>query len=469
MLTPTAPWDLGEIDSTLQDLAWGSIDANTYGVRWMRPTVLDGPSASWLVCIPSPEPPLAGPPVSNESLEGAAMTEKNGAEASELRRAFDALRAEDLHRSDRIKWTLYGEEVLPAWVADMDFPVAAPIRRALQELIGRSDLGYHHLPLSPRLRAATVSHMQERFSWTIEPRQLRPLVNVVQGLDACVMLHSEPGDGVVVMTPIYPPFLAAVERGGRRVVESALVGTGARYEIDFDRLEASIEPDTKLLLLCNPHNPTGRVFERSELTTLCEIALRHELVIVSDEIHSELVYPGHRHIPIASLGPEIGRRTITISSASKAFNIAGLPSAIAIFGSDELSQPFRELPPHLLGHGGILDDAAMHAAWTEGQPWLDEVMAYLLENRGLVMEFFERELPEIGLRIPEATYLAWLDCRELGLAVEARDFFLERAKVALSPGHEFGAPGKGFVRLNFATSKTILNEILERMAAAVHG
>ena len=393
---------------------------------------------------------------------------KDGLAAGGVRRAIDALRAEDLWRSQRIKWRLYGEEVLPAWVADMDFPVAPAIQRTLHELVDANDLGYHHVPLSRPLRAALVAHMAERFSFRVEPQSVRPLVNVVQGLDAPVMLHSQPGDGVVVMTPIYPPFLAAVERSGRRLVESPLVRSATRYEIDFDQLEASIDTNTRLLLLCNPHNPTGRVFERSELQALAEIALRHDLVVVSDEIHADLTYPGHHHIPIASLGCEIAARTITLTSASKAFNIAGLPTAFAIFGSDELAKPFRELPPHLLGHCGILDDAATRAAWTEGQPWLDEVMTYLLENRSLVMDFFARELPAIQLRAPEATYLAWLDCRELDLACEPREFFFEQAKVALSPGPDFGSPGQGFVRLNFATSKTILNQILERMAEAVH-
>ena len=392
---------------------------------------------------------------------------QDGLKANEVRRALDAVRAVDLHRSSRIKWRLYGDDVLPAWVADMDFPVAPPIQRAVEELVRRSDLGYHQVPLSAQLREALVSHMARRFSWTIEPRRIEPLVTVVQGLDAPVMLHSRPGDGVVVMTPIYPPFLAAVERSGRKLVEHPLVRGAQRYEIDFDRLDASIEPNTRMILLCNPHNPTGRVFERAELEALAEIALRHDLIIVSDEIHADLTHPGHRHIPIASLAPEIEQRTITLTSATKAFNIAGLPAAFAIFGSDELQKPFRELPPHLLGHCGILEDAATLCAWTEGQPWLDEVMAYLLENRALIAEFLERELPEVRYLPPEATYLAWLDCRELELPTNPREFFLEQAKVALSSGPDFGTPGQGFVRLNFATSKTILSEILERMATAV--
>ena len=305
--------------------------------------------------------------MSTEAAEGRAM-----------RAAFDSLRAQDLWRSERIKWRLYGGDVLPAWVADMDFPVAPPIERALAELVARSDLGYHHVPLSPRLREALVSHMAERFGWQVEPRRVVPLVNVVQGLDAAVLLHSRTGEGVVVQTPIYPPFLAAVTQSGRRLDASPLVRGSERYEIDFDRLRASIRSDTRVFLLCNPHNPTGRVFESAELAGLAEIAEENDLVVVSDEIHADLTYPGHHHIPFASLGPDAAARTITLTSATKAFNLAGLPCAFAIFGGDRAQQPFDGLPPHLLGHCGMLDDAATVTAWTEGDAWLDEVLALAL-------------------------------------------------------------------------------------------
>jgi cystathionine beta-lyase len=309
--------------------------------------------------------------------------------------------------------------------------------------------------------------MAERFSWQVEPSRIVPLVNVVQGLDASVLLHSRPEDGVIVQVPIYPPFLAAVRRSGRRLVENPLLRAADRFEIDFDQLRANIDPSTRLLLLCNPHNPSGRVFERAELIALGELALEHDWIVVSDEIHADLVFPGHQHLPFASLAPELAERTITLTSATKAFNLAGLPCAFAIFGSDRLQQPFRDLPPHVLGHCGILDDAATHAAWTEGQPWLDEVMAYLLENRGLVLDFFARELPAVHVLPPEATYLAWLDCRDLGLPGDPFQFFLEHAREALSRGPDFGTGGQGCARLNFATSRAILLEILERMATAV--
>jgi cystathionine beta-lyase len=391
---------------------------------------------------------------------------KDETEAGAIRRAIDSLSAAELHGSSRIKWRLFGEDVLPAWVADMDFPVAPPVHRAIRDLVGRHDLGYHHVPLSPRLRGALVARMAARYSWQVEPHRIVPLVNVVQGLDASVLLHSRPDDGVIVQVPIYPPFLAAVLASGRRLVESPLVRGEDRFEIDFDRLRASIDPRTRLLLLCNPHNPTGRVFERAELTALGQLALEHDLIVVSDEIHADLTFPEHRHLPFASLGPELSQRTITLTSATKAFNLAGLPCAFAIFGSDRVQQPFRDLPPHLIGHCGILEDAATCAAWTEGQPWLDEVMAYLLENRRLVLEFFARELPALQVLPPEATYLAWLDCRGLELPGDPFEFFLRRARVALSRGPDFGTGGEGCARLNFATSQAILLEILERMAVA---
>jgi cystathionine beta-lyase len=392
---------------------------------------------------------------------------KDAAERSEIRRALESVSAAEMHRSSRVKWRLFGDEVLPAWVADMDFPVAPPVHRAIRELVGRHDFGYHFVPLSPSLRDALVSRMAERFCWQIDPQRIVPLVNLLQGLDNSVLLHSRKGEGVVLQTPIYPPFLAAVERSGRRVVESSLVRGAHRYEIDFEHLRETLDPETRLLLLCNPHNPTGRVFEREELLALGELALEHDLIVVSDEIHADLTFPPHRHLPFATLGPEVAERTITLTSATKSFNLAGLPCAFAIFGSDRLQQPFRELPPHALGHPGILDDAATCAAWTEGQPWLDEVLAYLLENRDLVMDFIARRLPDLCVRPPEGTYMAWLDCRELGLPADPFNFFLEHARVALTAGREFGAPGKGFVRMNFATSRAILLEILERMGAAV--
>jgi cystathionine beta-lyase len=399
--------------------------------------------------------------------------------ARAIRTAIDALDPKQLARSGRVKWRLFGDDVLPAWVADMDFPVAPAVQEAIAALVARHDLGYHHVPLSPQLRDVLVARMADRFGWSVDPQGVMPLVNVVQGLDAAVLRHSRPGEGVIVQTPIYPPFLASVVQSGRRLVENPLARGATRFEMDLDQLRSALDADTRVLLYCNPHNPSGRVFERAELLALGEIVLEHDLIVVADEIHADLVYAGgapggafgeapeRAHVPFASLSPELAERTITLTSATKAFNLAGLPCAFAIFGSDRVRAPFREWPPHLLGHPGILADAAVRVAWTEGQPWLDVVMGYLRENRALVFDFLGRELPGVRAYAPEATYLAWLDFSALDLGVDPFAFLLEHARVALSRGSDFGTPGEGCARLNFATSQPILREILERMASAL--
>lgn len=380
--------------------------------------------------------------------------------------AFDSVTAETMRHSSRIKWTLFGDDVLPCWVADMDLPVAAPIHRRVSELVARHDFGYHRLPMSRRLRSAFIDKMAA-FGLDVSPQQVYALVNVVQGLDLAITLFTEPGDGVLLITPIYGPFHEAVDGTGRRRVESALVRGEHRYEIDFDHLRSVVDSTTRLMLLCNPHNPTGRAFEREELEQLGRMALEHDMVIVSDEIHADLIYGDRVHIPIAALSPEIARRTITLTSATKAFNLAGLPCALAVLGSDVLKQRFRELPPHTVGHGGILGTEATVTAWTEGSVWLGALREYLDGNRRHLVQRIDSELPGVVVRAPEATYLAWLDCRSLGLEPDAHGFFLEQARVALSDGPDFASPGEGHVRLNFGTSRKILDPILDRMASAL--
>lgn len=372
-----------------------------------------------------------------------------------------------LRRRRGEKWQLYPPDVLPAWVAEMDFPLAAPIRRVLEDALEADDLGY---PINPRpgdLPTVFAERMAARFGWRVDPQRVEVLTDVVQGLYVALDRFAAPGEGVVVQTPVYPPFLHAVRETGRRLVENPLVAGAARFELDLDGLRAALDPDTRVLLLCHPQNPTGRVFERRELEALAELVLRHQLVVVSDEIHADLAYPERRHVPFAALGPEVEARTITLTSATKAFNIPGLRCALAHFGSAELQRRFLSLPRHVRGGIGSLGLAATAAAWRESQPWLDAVLARLDANRALVAEFVRTALPGVGHRPPEASYLAWLDCRALGLGASPQRFFLERAKVALSAGEAFGRPGEGFVRLNFATPPALLGEILERMAKAL--
>jgi cystathionine beta-lyase len=297
------------------------------------------------------------------------------------------------------------------------------------------------------------------------------LTDVVQALYVTLHVLTEPGDGAVIQTPIYPPFLHCVDEVGRRMITNELLPGERRYEIDFDGLGAAIDERTRVLMLCNPHNPTGRVFARDELEGLAEIALERDLIIASDEIHADLVLPGHSHIPIATLGPEVEARTITLMSATKAFNIAGLRCAVAAFGSQDLLQRFNALPRHIRGGLNTLGLAATEIAWTRCQPWLDELIDYLEGTRRLVRDLLSEQLSSVRHFSPEGTYLAWLDCRALDLPGGPFRFFLKRARVALSDGTRFGQGGNGFVRLNFATSREIVTEAVERMAKAVqsHG
>ena len=392
-----------------------------------------------------------------------------------VRDQFDALRIEDLVARTGFKWSRYtanGSGILPAWVADMDFPVAEPIQRVVRDLVDRSDLGYCEPPDVGDLPEIFGRRMEAQLGWTVEPERIRFLVNALQGLDLSVMLSAEKGEGVVIQTPIYPPFLEAVSGTGRRLVESPLVRSAERFEMDLDQLRATIDRDTRLFMLCNPHNPSGRSWTRSELEAVAELAIEHDLIVLADEIHNELVFPGHEHTVFETLGPEVRERTVTITSATKSFNLAGLELALLVFGSEKLKQRFDELPHFVLAHPGILGVEAARVAWRDGGPWLQETVAYLDANRAYLTDFVNRRLPGVVHGPQEATYLYWLDCRGLDLPMSASRFFLKRAQVALNDGAEFGPPDSplGFehcARLNFGTSRAILEEILERMAAAV--
>jgi cystathionine beta-lyase len=405
-----------------------------------------------------------------ESLPGAAEIEEAlGRVERALRNPparLDRLSEAVLRQRTGEKWQQYARDVLPLWVADKDFPVAEPIRRRLQRALDVGDTGYPLHPAPTRLPALFAERAERRYGWRVEPRRVELLSEVVQGMYVAISQFTEPGEGVIVQTPIYAPFLGAVRGLGRTLRENPLRAVSGGYEVDLEGLREQAA-HARMLLLCNPHNPSGRVLRREELEGIAKIALEHELVIVSDEIHADLVYRGHRHIPIASLSPEIEARTITVTAGSKAFNIAGLRVGLAIFGSEELKRRFLRFDRHLRGGLGGLGILALEAAWSHADPWLEEVVPYLEANRDFVAAFVEAALPGVRHVAPEGTYLAWLDCRALELAPSPQRFFLERAKVGLSDGPTFGMPGEGFVRLNFATSRPLLTRALEQMATAL--
>ncbi|MDG2050577.1 MAG: PatB family C-S lyase [Myxococcota bacterium] len=366
------------------------------------------------------------------------------------------------------KWHTYPADILPAWVAEMDFPVAPSIDRVLRESVNRWDVGYPIAPNDTGLREAFARRMEDRFDWAVNPEQVEILTEVVQGMYLSLLAYSEPGEGVVVQTPIYAPFLSAVRETGRELRENRLTFDTKEWGIDFEALEASIDPSTRVLLFCNPHNPSGRVFTRPELESICEIVLRHDLIVVSDEIHSDLLFDGRAHIPFGSLGPEIAARTMTLTSASKAFNIPGLRCAVAHFGHRKLQDRFNTaVPRHVRGGMGILGLYATLAAWEEGHDWLNEVVSYLERNRNFVVETTQMKWPAIRCASPQGTYMAFLDCSALNLAPSPARHFYEHGRLALSEGRVFGPGFESWVRLNFATSREILTEIFERMEQAV--
>ena len=275
----------------------------------------------------------------------------------------------------------------------------------------------------------------------------------------------------MVQTPIYPPFFDAVRETGRQLVEQRLRATDDErpgYAQDVDELRTLADARTRVVLLCNPHNPSGRVFRRDELEAIAALAQERDWIVVVDEIHQDLVYPPDAHVPFATLSDDAARRTVTLTSATKAFNIPGLRTAVAHFGSGELQRRFNDaVPRHVRGGIGLLGLYATIAAWRYGDPWLEELRSHLAANRDFLLEFLAQELPEIRCQTPEATYLAWLDCRALRLEPSPAHFFYERAGVALSEGRKFGRGWEGFARLNFATSRSLLAELLEKLAKAV--
>jgi cystathionine beta-lyase len=368
------------------------------------------------------------------------------------------------------KWNQYDADILPAFVADMDFSVAAPIQAAIERIVRDRDYGY---PLrngekADRLVAsAFAQRMKSRYGWELSPDLVLPLADLVQGTYAPLLAFSDPGDGVVLQTPNYPPFRDAISSTERELLALPMRDDGTRFAFDMKELAKLVNKRTRIFVLCNPQNPTGRVFSRDELLALGQFAIEHDLIVISDEIHSDLVFPGQQHIPFASLGPEIAARTVTLNSATKSFNIPGLRCALMAFGAEDLRHRFhKRIPQRLTGSANIVGVDATVAAWSECQPWLDAVMEHLLKARNRVKDVLAAEVPEIRLHAPEATYLAWLDCSKLGLSTPAFQFFLNNARIGFSAGETFDPGCAQFVRFNFATSMPILDDILDRFVAA---
>ncbi|MBB5135141.1 cystathionine beta-lyase [Thermocatellispora tengchongensis] len=370
----------------------------------------------------------------------------------------DRLSEADARRRTGVKWAQPEDGVIPAWIADMDFPVAPAIVAAVRER-AELDLGYPvwlDRPQAGPLAEAFAERMERRHGWRPDPEHVRAYSDINQALQVLLHVMTEPGDGVALHVPNYPPFLETLAQMGRTPVHVPMRPEGGTWTFDPELIDGRC----RVLLLVNPHNPTGRVLTRDELGRIAELAERHDLLVISDEIHADLVYEPHRHIPFATLLPE---RTITLTSATKAFNLGGIRCSVAHIGAARARKALAAQPAHLFGAANLLGVEATVAAWRHGDAWLEEVVGVLDRNRRLLAD---RLPPEVGYRMPEATYLAWLDFGGLGLDEEPAEFLYREARVMASPGPLFGPGGPGHVRLNFATSLPIFEEILGRIGRA---
>ncbi|OLO27626.1 cystathionine beta-lyase [Alkalihalophilus pseudofirmus] len=373
--------------------------------------------------------------------------------------------------TNSMKWDgvdqLYnGENLWPMWVADMDFSAPSEVIEAVQQEVSRGIYGY---PVrSSSVDQAVQSWLKRRFDWDIEPKHLVYTSGVVPTLSQIIKLFTEPGEKVIIQPPVYYPFFKVVTNHDRKLVENPLVYDGDRYKMDLEHLKSVIDKQTKILILCSPHNPVGRVWTEQELHELAQICIEHDLLIVSDEIHCDIVFNGLKHLPTASISEEMRNRTITCMAPSKTFNLAGLQTSYAVIFNSTLRREFQKhLSQEFMNMFNSVGTVAMEAAYNEGEKWLEELISYVEDNVKFVQSFIEEHMPKIKVVHPEGTYLLWLDCTDLGMtSSERKQWLTEQAKVALSNGIVFGKEGEPFERMNLACSRETVLEGLNRLKKA---
>jgi cystathionine beta-lyase len=372
----------------------------------------------------------------------------------------------ELRRRRSAKWRTYPADVLPLTVAEMDFSLAPPIQDALRAAVDSSDTGYS--ASAPQLGRAFAGFAAARWDWPVDPESVTAVTDVGVGVVELLRVLVRPGDVVAANPPVYPPFFDWIPEAGGRLHEVPLAHTDDGWRMDLEAIEAAFAAHPAVFLLCNPHNPVGRVHTRDELTALVRLARLYRVTIVSDEIHAPVVLPGAAFTPILTV-PGAAELAISVVSASKAFNLAGLKCAAVVTASPAMADVVGRFPPDArwrTGHFGVI---ASVAAFRDGGPWLDDLITTLDARRTQLGDLLRERLPMIDWHPPQATYLAWLNCAKLGADGEPRDLFLDRGRIAVEPGPRFGAAGAGFVRLNFGTSAEVLDLAIAGMAAAVTG
>lgn len=375
---------------------------------------------------------------------------------------FDAVL--DRRGGDSSKWHRYPDDVLPMYVADMDFQAPPAVVEALHRRVSEGFFGYGRV--MPELLDILRARLASQYGWTVAVDAILPVPGVIAAFNLAVRAVTTPGAGLAIQVPAYPPIYNCAGHHGLLRWESALVRAASGYQVDWEAFEAAAARSSAFLF-CNPHNPTGRVFTRGELDRMAESCLRHDLVIISDEIHCDIVFDGRPHLPIAAIDPEVERRTVTLMAPSKTFGLPGLKAAFAVIPDAELRARFEAARSGLVPSVNVLGQAAMIAAYRDCEPWLKSLLSYLQGNRDYLSAFVAERLPGVRVVPAEGTYLAWLNCGDAGLEDEnPQAFFLERARVGVSNGLDFGPLGRACTRLCFATPRPLLREGLERMARA---
>ena len=397
---------------------------------------------------------------------GPAMTEPARQGMTALVAALDQISVPELRRRGGLKWTYAGPDVLGAFVAEMDFGTSPAVEAALRDVIARRDFGYLGPAVVQEMAEAVAAWLAREHDWVVDPARIRPLPDVIKGLEAAITVFSRPASPVILPTPAYMPFLTVPPKLGRQIIQVPMITSGGRLALDLDGIGAAFRAGGHLLILCNPGNPAGRVYTPAELAAVTDVVERHGGRVFADEIHAPLVYPGHRHTPYASTSSAAAGHSITSVSASKGWNLPGLKCAQLILTSDADAGTWAAAGG-LAEHGASTPGVRANiAAFRDAGDWLAEVLAYLDGSRLLLSGLLAEHLPGVRYQPPEGTYLAWLDCRGLGLGGSPGQFFLDKAQVLVNDGTAFGEAGKGHVRLNFATPRPILTQIIRQMGRA---
>lgn len=376
----------------------------------------------------------------------------------------------DCVKHDRILKDFGTTDIIPMWVADMDFASPDFILEAIKERCDHGILGYTMIP--KEWYFSITSWLKRRYDWEIDSRELGFIPGIVSGIALAIQCFTKPGDKILIQTPVYPPFMFLPKNNDRETVINKLLYENGNFSIDFEDFEIKASSGCKIFILCSPHNPGGRIWTEFELNKMAEICLRHNIIIISDEIHADLALPGRKHIPLASINPEIASNVITLMAPSKTFNIPGLSSSFCIINNKNLRKQFHDyLELAELSSGNIFAITAAIAAYKYGDEWLDLLKVYLNKNIEYVNDFVNKNIPEIEVCIPQASYLIWLDCRKLKLSDEKlKHFFIQKAKLGLNPGISFGPGGEGFMRMNIGcTFDTVQKAMFQLKTAVLEG